>query len=133
MSTTTLSVNSNQESDGWLSWFTFGYLGSNDTTSGLGRNVPEKFSKDFTKVLSTEKGRNLFVATTPEELQEVRRNLRKVSTIPPAPPAPDFLGAKFTIDSPLRELHLKVKKHPAHDEELVADGFIKAVFNVLGW
>lgn len=99
----------------WTSWFTFGYLGSS-STAALGRSAPKK---DFTAILRSSEGKK-FIATTPEELQQVREKLRKTdflekSKVPVAPPPP----YNPVISEPVnyfQELQKKVTRCPAHDE-----------------
>lgn len=103
------------EQSTWTSWFTFGYLGSS-SPAALGRSAPKR---DFTAILRSSEGKK-FIATSPDELQEVRRKLRKVvlidkSNIPVAPPAP----YNPVIAEPVnyfQELQKKVTRCPAHSE-----------------
>lgn len=62
----------------WFSYLTFGYFGSSEINQ-LGRNLPPDISVSS---LCTYKSSNeqKFVTTTAEQLQEVRKNLRKVTS-----------------------------------------------------
>lgn len=89
MSTTTES--------GWFSWLNFWGWGGSEAAAG--RNVPEKHSKNFVKMVQTPQGHELFVKVSPELLEELRRNLRKIEPIPRNPPPPPVNPfAKCTSD-----------------------------------
>ena len=108
----------------WKSWLTFGYLGSSEQKTALGRNTP---NRDFTKVLLSPQGKALFVATSAEELQDVRRNLRKVSAIPvaPKPPVNSVCQELKVPENFLEELLKRTNPYPGHDENNCTYSFWK--------
>lgn len=111
------STQTANNSSTWTSWFTFGYFGGTDANGpALGRNVPVTLSADFSKILKTKEGK-MFIQTSPEELQTIRRNLRKP---PPKAPIPPFnpYCSKIHNNPLFNELLTKVKPIPAHKEDL---------------
>lgn len=110
-----MTSNQTANNSTWTSWLTFGYFGSTDLPA-LGRNVPVTLSADFSKILKTKEGK-MFIQTSPEELQTIRKNLRKP---PPKAPAPPFnpYCSKIHTNPLFNELLTKVKPIPAHKEEL---------------
>lgn len=126
-----------QTETSWLSWLNpLSYFGSTPTPS-LGRSAPENVSKEFSKFLATPIG-SKFVSTTPDELQEVRKNLRAIP--PKAPPAPEhsfFVVVKgnkspkklIIHTNPLfQELLTKQTRAPAYNESPSLHNLLPTVF-----